>query len=98
MIQYRQTVGEGERKAEFFSRHDMKSCRPGETETETEERWEDEMAKQGEKRRWIVGTHLGPEPTWATSAKKAISNVRYRIYGAYSDGTESKYWTARVAS
>ena len=55
------------------------------------------MAKNQEKRKWIVETHLGPEPTWATSAEKAISNVRYRIFGAVPDAV-TKYWTAHAAS
>ena len=50
------------------------------------------------KKRYIVSTHLGDFPTWATSAKKAISNVRYRIYGRTADNAKIAYWTAKEAA
>ncbi len=56
------------------------------------------MAAQAEKRRFIVETHIGPEPTFATSAAKAINNVRYRIFGSSRNNDIVKYWTAREAS
>lgn len=33
------------------------------------------------KRKFIVETHIGNFPTWATSEKKAIANVRFRLVG-----------------
>lgn len=53
------------------------------------------MAKKAKKRRWIVETHLGPEPTWATSEAKAISNIRYRLLGRVPDAI-TKYWGIRA--
>ena len=32
-------------------------------------------------RRYIVSTHLGDFPTTAASPEKAISNIRFRIFG-----------------
>ena len=56
------------------------------------------MAAKAEKRRFIVETHVGPEPTFATSAAKAINNVRYRIFGSSRNNDIVKYWTAKEAS
>ena len=33
------------------------------------------------KKRYIVETHVGTFDTWATSPKKAIANVRFRLFG-----------------
>ena len=45
------------------------------------------------KRLYIVETHAGDFQTWATSEKKAIANVRFRLAGTgYCDTT---YWTVR---
>lgn len=52
--------------------------------------------KNKERKRWIVETHLGDEPTWATSARKAINNIRFRLLGAV-DNAITKYWVAREA-
>ena len=50
------------------------------------------------KRRFIVSTHLGNFETWATSSKKAISNIRYRLYGRTADNSKVIYWTAKEAA
>lgn len=42
---------------------------------------------------WIVETHLGLFDTWATSAKKAISNIRFRLFGGQC-GVSTIYWKA----
>ena len=49
------------------------------------------------KKRWIVETHLGLFETWAVSAKKAIANIRWRIYGRCADSSDTMYWQAREA-
>ena len=50
------------------------------------------------KKRYIVETHLGAFETWATSPKKAIANVRFRLAGRQT-GFNTDYWTVReVAS
>lgn len=46
-------------------------------------------------RKYIVSTHLGDFPTMASSEKKAISNVRYRLFGRQPADWHCKYWTAR---
>ena len=46
-------------------------------------------------RQYIVYTHLGEMMTWAVSAKKAISNIRFRIYGRGDYSWEVELWTAR---
>lgn len=46
---------------------------------------------QRQKVRWIVETHLGPFETWATSAAKAISNIRFRLFGGRC-GVSTAYW------
>ena len=47
------------------------------------------------KRRWfIVETHLGSHKSLATSAEKAISNIRYRLLGPVKNSI-TKYWTAK---
>ena len=47
------------------------------------------------KRRWfIVETHLGSHKTLATSAGKAVSNIRYRLLGPVKNSI-TKYWTAK---
>lgn len=45
---------------------------------------------------WIVETHLGNFPTWATSAAKAISNIRFRLFGPAA-GVPTTYWKAWTA-
>ena len=35
--------------------------------------------------------------TWAVSAKKAIANIRWRIYGRCADSSDTMYWQAREA-
>lgn len=47
-------------------------------------------------RRWIVETHLGEFETMATTAKRAIANIRYRLFGGRC-GVSTIYWTAREA-
>ena len=46
---------------------------------------------------WIVYTHLGPFETWAVSAKQALANIRYRLFGTRYDATTS-LWTVREAA
>lgn len=43
------------------------------------------------KRHFVVYTHLGPFETWAVSAKKALANVRWRVYGVRCDA-KTLYW------
>ncbi len=50
------------------------------------------------KTKYIVSTHVGEFTTWATSPKKAISNIRFRLYGRTADSATVKYWTAREAA
>ena len=45
------------------------------------------------KKRYIVETHVGVFDTWATSAKKAISNIRFRLFGGQC-GVSTIYWKA----
>lgn len=47
------------------------------------------------KRLYIVSTHLGDMTTWATSPNKAISNIRFRIFGRQPANWHCQYWTAR---
>jgi len=44
---------------------------------------------------WIVSTHIGDFPTVAATAERAISNIRYRLFGRRYVNTA--YWTAREA-
>ena len=50
------------------------------------------------KKKYIVHTHVGDYPTWATSPGKAISNIRFRLYGRTADNTTVMYWTAEEAA
>ena len=45
------------------------------------------------KKRYIVETHVGIYDTWATSSKKAISNIRFRLFGGRC-GVSTIYWKA----
>ena len=48
---------------------------------------------------YIVSTHLGDKETTATSPQKAISNIRFRIFGPRS-AIAKRYvqgWTVREA-
>lgn len=48
---------------------------------------------------YIVSTHLGDQETTATSPQKAISNIRFRIFGPRS-AVAKRYvqgWTVREA-
>ena len=48
---------------------------------------------------WIVETHLGNFETTAESAERAISNIRYRMFGASPAGRRfAAGWTAREAA
>lgn len=46
------------------------------------------------KKHYIVETHVGLFETWATSEKKAISNIRYRL-GGTACTMNTTYWKAR---
>lgn len=49
-----------------------------------------------EKRHYLVETHVGPHETWATSPKKAIANVRYRLVGSACAHTcKTTSWTVK---
>ena len=48
------------------------------------------------KKRYIVETHVGAFETWAVSERKAIANVRFRLFGSRCDA-KTIYWTAREA-
>lgn len=45
---------------------------------------------------YIVSTHLGDFETMATSAKKALSNIRFRLFG-WSGYVNTTYWTVKEA-
>ena len=45
---------------------------------------------------YIVSTHVGEYMTMAVSAKKALSNIRFRLYGR-SGYAKTEYWTVREA-
>lgn len=44
-------------------------------------------------KRYVVYTHLGKFETVATSPKKAIANIRYRLAGRQK--MDTAYWEAR---
>ena len=48
------------------------------------------------KKHYIVETHVGTFDTWATSPGKAITNIRFRLFGGRCD-VSTIYWTAREA-
>lgn len=50
------------------------------------------------KRKFIVSTHVGDFTTYATSPKKAISNIRFRLFGRTADSNDTIYWTAKEAA
>ena len=45
------------------------------------------------KKLYRVETHLGVEETWATSARKAMSNVKFRLFGT-AFTTLTRNWRA----
>ena len=49
------------------------------------------------KRLYCVYTHVGKFETWATSERKAIANVRYRIAGR-GCGCDTTYWEVRLVA
>ena len=44
------------------------------------------------KTRYTVRTHLGVFTTYAASPKKALANIRFRLFGRAADSTVAKYW------
>ena len=48
------------------------------------------------KKLYYVYTHIGTFETWAVSAKKAISNIRFRLFGGQC-GVSTIYWEAKEA-
>lgn len=50
------------------------------------------------KRLYIVSTHLGNFETWAASADKAISNIRFRLFGRGHHAQYTAGWTAKEAA
>jgi hypothetical protein len=49
-------------------------------------------------RKYIVSTHLGDFPTTAATPEKAISNIRWRIFGRSAcAGRYTQNWTVRAA-
>ena len=49
-------------------------------------------------RKYIVSTHLGDFATIAPSPQKAISNIRWRIFGRSAAAARYvKSWTAKAA-
>ena len=46
-----------------------------------------------EKRLYVVFTHVGRYETWATSARRAIANIRFRLFGGRC-GVSTAYWEA----
>lgn len=51
------------------------------------------------KKLYYVETHLGTFETWATSAEKAIANIRYRLFGRGCGGKwcDTVSWEAVAA-
>ena len=50
------------------------------------------------KRKYLVHPHIGTFPTWAVSPKKAINNIRFRIFGTSVNGLRYvDSWTAEEA-
>lgn len=49
------------------------------------------------KKLYYVHTHLGRFETWAVSAKKAIANIRFRLFGGCC-GVSTAYWRAIPAA
>ena len=45
------------------------------------------------KKHYIVENHLGLFDTWAISAARAISNIRYRLFGGQC-GVSTIHWKA----
>lgn len=45
-------------------------------------------------KRYIVSTHLGEFEIMAASAKKALVNVRFRLFGR-SGFAKTEYWTVK---
>jgi len=48
--------------------------------------------------KYIVETNVGNFETYAASPQKAISNVRYRLFGRTADNSRTFYWTVREAA
>lgn len=48
------------------------------------------------KKLYYVETHIGTFETWATSPKKAISNIRFRLFGGRC-GVSTICWTVKEA-
>ena len=49
-------------------------------------------------KKYIVSTHLGEFPTMAATPQRAISNIRYRIFGRSPFAKKYvQWWTARLA-
>jgi hypothetical protein len=46
--------------------------------------------------KYIVSTHLGDFETMAVSAQKALSNIRFRLFGR-SGYVNTTYWTVKEA-
>lgn len=49
------------------------------------------------KRKYIVSTHLGDFETWAASPRKAMANVRFRLFGSGAHERYTQNWTVREA-
>ena len=49
-------------------------------------------------RKYIVETHVGTFETYATSDRKAISNIRFRVYGRQPADWHCRHWTARAVA
>jgi hypothetical protein len=45
---------------------------------------------------WVVKTHIGDFRTVAPTAKKAIANIRFRLFGR-GCGVSTAYWEAKEA-
>lgn len=45
------------------------------------------------KKLYYVETHVGTYDTWATSPKKAIANIRFRLFGGRC-GVSTIHWEA----
>ena len=54
---------------------------------------ESEKGTDEMKKLYYVHTHLGRFETWATSAKRAIANIRFRLFGGRC-GVSTIYWEA----
>ena len=49
-------------------------------------------------RKYIVETNVGDFETYAATPAKAISNIRYRLFGRTANNSRTLYWTVKEAA